>query len=463
MYSIYRLICRNCSRRTFLNKFLILCILCIIICLIINYKLNVKTNNLRELHDNSNIELMIDRIQSIQILNETYLFNITHEIKIDGIPIWINYYNISHLFDFYWLHTGGYKWHLQRMLDLQYISISKQIHSYDHSYSLNDINLHPEYGIIIDTAPDPFPLILPPLPRTSLSLNKICIRLGIANHWYPCYTRTNMISTISKSLFTYALYDITIGDSSSEIIHYDEIIYLFDNKLETINETFFITQILPRLIRLLAFVPDTAVILSPYFNSEIKYVNEYMDVLFQRGLIKDKNRLIKYNSTKTYQAHAIYSTSSPRSDLILLHHILIESQSSTKRELILIIRDNFDGNNYIEITQIINLFEFPYDFRHLRIHEYNEKSYNLTEISELFQKSMIVIGMPSHRLSHIVWCLPGTHIIEIGQKNMTTDYYEMSLQLKLNYWLALTTTTNNQIDVTDFRNLMMKVFTYIDV
>jgi hypothetical protein len=32
---------------------------------------------------------------------------------------------------------------------------------------------------------------------------------------------------------------------------------------------------------------------------------------------------------------------------------------------------------------------------------------------------------------------------------MTTDYYEISLQLKFNYWLALTTKTN-QIDIIDF-------------
>jgi len=57
--------------------------------------------------------------------------------------------------------------------------------------------------------------------------------------------------------------------------------------------------------------------------------------------------------------------------------------------------------------------------------------------------------MPSHILSHIVWCLPGTYIIEIGQKTMRKDYYEISLQLKFNYWLALTTKTN-QIDIIDF-------------
>jgi hypothetical protein len=69
--------------------------------------------------------------------------------------------------------------------------------------------------------------------------------------------------------------------------------------------------------------------------------------------------------------------------------------------------------------------------------------------------------MSTDILSHIVWCLPRTHIIEIIQQTMTTDYYEISLQLHFNYWLAMIN-ENNQIDIIDFRNLMMKVLTDID-
>ncbi len=456
MSSIWRLIHRNRSR-------VILCIIYLLICLIINEIFDRKNIKFNQLNNKENIQLIINRIRDIPLLYQKYEFNITHKIIIDDIPNWVNQYKISYLFNFYWLQTGGYQWHLQKMMDLKHISKNKQTYFHNLSYIFNHLYHHPEYGVIIDTASDPFQPIFSPLPRTSLSLNETCIRLEISNHWYPCYTKPELISSsIFKPLITYGLYNVMIGVPSSEIIYYDEIIYLFDTQVETLNETFFVTQILPRLIRLLALVPQTAVILSPYFNSKIKYVNQYIDMLIQRGVLNDRKRLIKYNSTKSYHANVVYSTSSPRSDLILLNHILMGNQKSIRRELILIIRQNLDNKNYNEITEIINQFELPTNFEYLHIHEYNEKSYSIKQISQLFRQALIIIGMPSHTLSHIVWCLPGTHIIEIGQKTMTTNYYDISLQLNFNYWLALTTKTN-QIDIIDFRNLIMKVFTYLNV
>jgi hypothetical protein len=447
MPSLWRLTYRN-RWRFFYLKYILL-ILFLTICLIINEKFNRKNYQL-------NNEENINHIGDVPMLYQNYQFNVT-----DYIPNWIDQYKISYLFNFYWLQTGGYKWHLEKMMNFKRISTNKQTYFHNLSYIFNYLYHYPEYGVIIDTASDPFQPLFSPLPRTSSSLNETCIHLEISNHWYPCYTKSEMISSfIFKPLITYGLYNIIIGVSSSEDIHYDEIIYLFDNRLEKLNETFFVTQILPRLIRLLALVPQTAVILSPYFNSKIKYVNQYIDILIQRGLLNDRKRLIKYNSQKSYHAYAVYSTSSPRSDLILLHHILMGNQSLIRRELILIIRNNLKIESYNEIVQTINQSELPSDLKYLHIHEYNEKSYSIKQISQLFRQALIVIGMPSHTLSHIVWCLPDTHIIEIGQTNMTTDYYDISLQLKLNYWLAVTTKTN-EIDIIDFRNLIMRVFTYL--
>jgi len=430
--------------------------------LIINEIFNRKNVQFNQLNNEEDIQSIINRIRDIPIFYQKYEFNITHQMIIDDIPNWINQYKISYLFNFYWFQTGGYQWHLQKMMDFKHISKNKQIYFHNLSYIFNHLYHHPEYGVIIDTAPDPFQPIFSPLPRTSLSLNETCILLEISNYWYPCYTKSELISSsIFTPLITYGLYNVMIGVSSSEIIYYDEIIYLFDNQVEKLNETFFVMQILPRLIRLLALAPQTALIFSPYFNAKIKYVNQYIDILIHRGVLNDRKRLIKYNSTKSYHTNVVYSTSSPRSDLILLHHILMGNHTYIRRELILIIRRNLDNKNYDEITQIINQFELPNHFEYLHIHEYNERSYSIKQISQLFRQALIVIGMPSHTLSHIVWCLPGTHIIEIGQKIMTTDYYDISLQLKFNYWLALTTKTN-QIDMIDFRNLIMKVFTYLN-
>ncbi|CAF4379136.1 unnamed protein product, partial [Adineta steineri] len=199
-------------------------------------------------------------------------------------------------------------------------------------------------------------------------------------------------------------------------IHYDEIIYLFDSQQQIINETYFVKEILPRLIRLVALVPETAYILLPYLNIKI-YINQYIDILIQRGVINNKKRLIQYNSSQIYHANVIYSTSSPRSDLILLNKILLDQKKlSTRRELILIIRNNLDDYSYNEIVQVIHQFELPEDYKYLHIEEYKEESYNLTQIQNLFRQSRIIIGMPTDILSHIVWCQPRTHIIEIIQK-----------------------------------------------
>ncbi|UJR37199.1 hypothetical protein I4U23_029907 [Adineta vaga] len=226
------------------------------------------------------------------------------------------------------------------------------------------------------------------------------------------------------------------------------------------NETSFVRQILPRLIRLLALVPRTSLILLPYLNSKV-FIYPYIDIFIVRGIIPDRKRFLEYNSNQIYHTNILYSTSSPRSDLILLNKILIGNKSSIRRDLILIIRNNLDDYSYNEIVQTINQFELPEDYSYLRIQEYREDFYNLTQIQDLFQRARIIISMPTDILSHIVWCLPRTHIIEIIDKKITTDFYEISLQLGFHYWLVKTTKTNF-IDGIDFRNLMMQVLINID-
>ena len=47
-------------------------------------------------------------------------------------------------------------------------------------------------------------------------------------------------------------------------------------------------------------MPQTSIILSPYFHSKIKYVDQYIDILIQRRILNTRKRLIKYNPQKTY-------------------------------------------------------------------------------------------------------------------------------------------------------------------
>ena len=454
------------------NYFLILCILFLIFCLFLNYRVSsINQTSVKSTNEND-IHLFIDRIRDIAILDQNTVFNITFNLTGNDIPKWLNHYEISHLFNFYWLQNGAYLWHLQRMMDFKQIAsdtkrISYQIflETFDQTNVFDYLHHHPEYGIVIDTASDPIQPLFSPLPQSDLPLEKTCEQFEWLKNLYPCTTRSEMISSFSfKPLITYALYDVTIQykhSSTLNTIHYDEIIFLFDNQQETTNETYFIKQLLPRLIRLLALVPTTALILFPYSNTTKVYINQYIDILIERKLINDKNRFIPYNSNQIYHTNVVYSTSSPRSDIILLNKILIGDKPPARRELILIVRKNFDDTSYHEIIDTIEQFELPEAFEYLHVHEYTEELYDLNQISHLFRQARIVIGMPTDILSHIVWCLPHTHIIEIIQKTMTTDYYEISLQLRLNYWLTIATKTN-KIDIIDFRNLMMKVFTDID-
>jgi hypothetical protein len=335
------------------------------------------------------------------------------------------------------------------------------------------IHHHPERGLFLDTAPDPVQALFTPLPRTSIPLHEACQQYAYLNDWYPCSTRAEMIGALPfQSLATYVLYDVTIGkcehrsasisSSKEQTIHYNEYIYLFDSRKHLTNMTSFVRHILPRFVRLLALVPNTSMILLPYLNTK-QFIRSYIDILMKRGLLsKNQNRFIEYNASVNYHGNAVYSTISPRSDLLLLNRVLSPTKDLSRRELILIIYDKFDDISYDRIIQTIHQFDLPADFEYLTIYEYKDTTYNLTKISDLFSRSLIVIGKHTDILSHIVWCRSGTHIIEIAQTPMTTVYYEMSIELHLTYWLAMTNRMN-QIDTIDFRNLMLKLLTNIDV
>ena len=460
---------RQFRSKSFLNSALLFCIVFLVICLFINQQFHSKTLDTTRLNQNVDIDEFINQIREIIIFDQKLTFNLTYSLTIDGIPTWLYRYGITYLFNFYWLQNGAYQWHLQRLFDLKHSvsnltqNFQQKLHKdFDQIYTFDYLNNHPEYGIVLDTAPDPIKPLFPSLPQASVSLKHICQFSPQLNNLFPCHTRTKtIVSSPIQPLMTFALYDAIIDRSENSTLikvnHYDEFIFLFDLTDEQIDLNIFIRQTLPRLVRLLALVPQSAKILLPDVNNNT-YVSQYLDVLIERGLINDIKRLIPYKSNEIYHANAIYSTSSPRDDLILLHRTLIGSRPSTKRELILICRQNLDDDNYKRIVQTIDLMELPDE---LRIHEYNEPLFDLKQLSILLQQARLVIGMSNKFFSHLVWCQSHTDIIEILQNTMTTDVYEISLQLQLNYWLVRTTKTN-RIDMIDFRNLMMKIFATIE-
>ena len=382
---------------------------------------------------------IIHRIRTISIGDENH----TEERLF--VP-WMDRYNLSQFFDFYWYYTGGYQWHLQQMIDLIDVSQDRPIHSFDLSYTFDYFHEYPESGVIIDTAPDPFPSIFPRLLQTPSSLKKICQRLEIIDHWCPSH---RYFKQRRRDLLTYGVYNVIIGNPAFHRVHYDEIIYLDD---VPINQISFVTQILPRLIRLISLVPQTAVILSPYFNRKIPYIHQYVDLLTKHGLLSHGRRLVRLNPKKSYHAYVVYSTSTPRDDLVILHSIFLANYSSSNRKLILVIRNSLERKFSDDLIDIIHQFELP---AHAQIRDYHSQAFYLPQIMNVFPQALVVIGLGNEILSSIIWCLPGTQIVEIGQKNMSSEFYEISLQLKFDYWLEGST------DLNDWRNLFLKIFTHL--
>ena len=420
------------------NRWILSCLVILLCCLYLRRKdlFGISLPNFDDDH-----RLIIDRIRTIPTLDENQT-----EVRI--IHPWIARYNLTKFFNFYWYETGGYQWHTQQMIDLKHLSSDRSIYLFHSNYTFDYFNQHPQYGVVIDTALDPFALLFPSLPRTAWALKEVCERLELSDH----FKRRSIVST----LITYGVYNVIIGNPSLNRFHYDEMIYLYDDQIPQINQISFVSQILPRLIRLLSLVPQTAVISSPYFNWKIPYIDQYMHLLIQRGLLRNGRRLIRIKPKKSYHAYVIYATTSPRADLLLLHSILIRKFSFKQQKFILILRNSLEKNISQQFIQIINQFEFPTHLQHLKIQEYHQQTFHLSQIANNFTQALIVIGFGDDVLSSIVWCLPRTQIVEIGQKNMTSEFYEISLQLKFDYWLASST------DMDEFRNLFLKILTHLE-
>lgn len=455
------------DRSRFKQTVLICSVFLLLVALIVNERSARNYATVTTIKTEKALPSIIDQIGSLSVLHQRYHFNITRQISVENLPSWIERYRISDLFDFYWLQTGGYHWHLRQMVYRAMKNNSHTALDYRRADLVDYLSNHPEHGVIIDTAPDPFRALFSPLPRTGSSLSETCAYLKVTTRWYPCFTRSEKIALKTFTpLITYAVYDVSINrsrpSSTKKILHYEEIIYLFNSSWEHLDETLFVREILPRYIRLLALAPSTASILFPYSSLKLKYVNEYIDLLIARGLIEDRKRLIKWNSPVAYHAQTVYSTSSPRADLILLHRILHVGQQYPRRELILIIRNAMAPDSYNRIIQTIQQFQLPADFRFLDVLTYQENSsYSLKQIAEIFPRALIVIGMSSEVLSHLIWCLAGTHVVEIADKYLTSDYYEMSLQLNFHYWLARTR-SGNRLDLVDFRQLFLRLISSIE-
>ena len=417
------------------------------------------------------LEQWIDHVRDIAIVDQNVQFNLSYQVTSNDIPPWISRYKLTRFFDFLWLQNGAYRWHLQQLMNFRDRLVNKtfpparRIRAEEFSSSENifqSIKNQPQNGILLDTAADPVGALFAPLPRTSATLKQFCEENLRAKNFPPCSTRAEKLSSSSSFdvLFTFALYNVVIVTNcqSCPTKHFDELVWFLDD--EPSRPLRLVEQILPRLIRLLALVPRSARILLPQYQPD-SLIDVYLNIFIERGLITTKERFLPFNASIFYHSHVLYGTSTPRSDVALLQHVLHTDKVPLRRELILVLGNRLDSRSYNGIIQTINQFELPADYEFLHLHEYKETKFNVKQLAELFRQSLIIIGKPSDLLSNLVWCLPGTHLIEIASTELKIDTYRLSVQLKLHYWLARAT-RDGGVDIDDFRNLMLKVLTNID-
>ncbi|CAF0773499.1 unnamed protein product [Didymodactylos carnosus] len=482
--------------RTLVFFCLVLLLILLVFCfrLIIQKPLKLTTNDVYE---------YIDDVKDISIFatdNYHGPYNISKTISFKNMKSWLVLYCITHLFDYRWFETGAYEWHLQRMYALN--NNKKLTTGIKSKIFVNDIltylNHHLEQGVIIDSAQHLFNPLFHPMPQTGSSLDYTCTEMKLTDSYLPCKTRRPEIVSLSSLTTTYTLtagiYDAFIDtcgtiytqiaqflkrDCSNSVIttktsHYNELINVIN--VHMTNPTCFVVQILPKIIRLLAVTPESALLLLP---SNVKIIEEYVNVLIERGLIdKNRTRLINYESNKIYHANVVYhSENAPyttileqyryhRSDMQLLHRTLSNVLVQKSRDLIIIIKSHTKVvSNYNNLIQTINQVILPGNFDYLKIQEFIANEGHINEHIKQFQRARIVIGIHGDELVNIIYCKPGIHVIEIGHEQMSDVYFQIATHSNHKYWLAIGHKETEEkifVDTADIRNILLKLYSEID-
>ncbi|CAF0752958.1 unnamed protein product [Didymodactylos carnosus] len=451
----------------------------------------------------NNVHAFIDTVRDMPAVGNNYhqdSLNISKTVSFQGMKPWLVHYRVTHLFDYRWFETGAYEWHLQRLNALNnnnklIIESKIKIHVDD---ILTYINHHPEQGVVIDSAQHLFNPLFHSLPETGSLLDYTCTKMQLTENYLPCKTKRPEIISLLTSTTTYTLivgiYDVFIdkcgtistqiaqflkqdcsnSDTTAETIHYNELIHVVG--MHMTNPAYFVAHFLPKIIRLLAVTPETALLLLPL---NVQIIREYVDLLVNRGLLdKNRTRLVNYESNKFYHVDVVYyfddapSTLSAnshyhRSNMQLLHRTLSDDLVMKSRDLIIVIKSRAKmASNYNSLIQIIHQLVLPDDLNYLQVHEFIANEGNVNEHIRQFQRARIVIGIHSEELVNIVYCKPGTHLVEIGYEHMSDMYFKIATHSDHKYWLAIghgETSETIHVDIDDFRNILVKLYNEIDV
>ena len=400
------------------------------------------------------------------------------------IPPWVINYNLTYHFDWTWLKSGDFDRYLRDRTNPSLTSLSS---SPDFSQSTatiepaSYIRSHPNDGVIVDD----YPMIPNPVPHPlpgCRDWSSTCRQLNI-QAWYACrFTPTELSSRLPgvQRHIAIGLYKAYVDKGSCHPVLpgtlYNEKVTLvwqrwtngqcwnqpiraapnvqeYEELVDTVGvytgaPGHFGPQQLPRLIRLLAISPSTAKVL----HSTGSFALELLDVCVERGIVT-RDRLIPFDSRKTYAAKVVYrSETSPYwsddghyvhdiTDMQVVHRALARELPDQDRNAIVVVKRTGSRAvvNHDEVVSLLRRL-LPSSLSHLRIEIFTADGHVRDHIS-LFERAQLIVAPHGAGLLNVYWSKQGgaTHVIELGYNHgmiLPDMYFEMSSHCGHRYWLC---------------------------
>jgi hypothetical protein len=409
------------------------------------------------------------------------------------IPEWVQRYNVNHLFDWTWHKNGEFRRCRTSITRLPRLSSCISQSTKVVNDVLDYFLFHPDEGCIVDNVARLPNLIPHPLPQAR-SLSDTCSSLHIDRQWILCSKPQSELDNwlpSTKRFVTIAVFNAFVdsGHCHSEVpgtvfteratFHLqrwtnkqcanDAIIkipkiepeYRHTELIDSIGTYLqepghFGPEQLPRLLRLLATVPQTAKVLV----AKGGIADPLIDVLVEQGIVT-RDRILQFDKTTrpNHFANIVYRSESwpylkdkdnshyvyDRTDMELVHRVITNNQLLTidkKDSVILIKREDGHARSIIEHSDMAAFMEYALNKSkislnlHIKIFEARG---HIRDHIALFRRARVIVGSHGAGMMNILWSSPGTYVVEVGYTTGMTFpeiYAQISLHLEHQYWIC---------------------------
>jgi hypothetical protein len=169
-----------------------------------------------------------------------------------------------------------------------------------------------------------------------------------------------------------------------------------------------------------------------------------------------RDRVLPYDNKKIYGAKVVYRTENwpyltgdlygkyahDRTDMETVHKAFIsEELSDNERNLVIIVKREHGAERALSNhNDVVKLIEKTISIRQHNLTSYTFKAIgHVRDHIKVWQKARIVIAPHGAGLFNVMWCKPGTAVIEIGFKvggPLPEMYFEMASHCGHPYWLV---------------------------